>query len=128
MQLYSAKIRLGGSLVNEVRKHDLTAAEIIMLRDIHGGADAVIDIVETGSDRRTQEFERERLNQTYNSKETSTAEDHTRKTERMRALFGHDAAALPAKLSGGSWPKASDTKIVRTVVAEPEPDIEAAMA
>ena len=128
MITYSAKIRLGGLLTNEVRKDGLTAAEIILLRDIHGD-DAVIDIVETGKaisaesgKLRTNEEERVRLNEFYNSKETSTAEDHSKKTARMRALFGHDASTLPAKLPGGPWPKASDGKPVRTVVPEPEAD------
>lgn len=43
MQIYSAKIRLGGLLHNEVRKDELTAPEILVLRGIHG-ADALVDI------------------------------------------------------------------------------------
>lgn len=48
MQLYNCKVRLHGSLYNEVRKDNITAAEIAILRIIHGGSDAVADIEHTG--------------------------------------------------------------------------------
>lgn len=43
---YSAKIRLGGSVLNEVRKTDMSPAEVIIMRRIHGD-DMVVDLVET---------------------------------------------------------------------------------
>lgn len=43
MQIYSAKIRLGGLLHSEVRVDELTAPEILVLRGIHG-SDALVDI------------------------------------------------------------------------------------
>jgi F-type H+-transporting ATPase subunit alpha len=48
MQLYSAKVRLSGSLYNEVRKDELTAPEILLLRSIHGGTEAVTEVKATG--------------------------------------------------------------------------------
>ena len=36
MNLYSAVIRLGGSKDNEVLREDLTAADVLMLKFIHG--------------------------------------------------------------------------------------------
>lgn len=61
MNLYKAKVRINGSLNNEVRKTGLTAAEIAILQRIHG-KDAVIDVVEVGSVRkRTDRSERNRL-------------------------------------------------------------------
>jgi hypothetical protein len=46
MKLYSCKILLAGSNNNQVRKDNVTAAEIIMLRHIHGGDENVTDIRE----------------------------------------------------------------------------------
>lgn len=51
MQLYNCKVRLHGSLYNEVRKYDVTAAEIAVLKVIHGqegGIEAVTEIEHTG--------------------------------------------------------------------------------
>lgn len=60
MRLFSCKVRLGGSLYNEVVKSEVTIPEIIVLRAIHG-ADAVADIKETGEAKRTDSDERDRL-------------------------------------------------------------------
>jgi len=59
MQLYSAKIRLGGSLHNEVVKTDLTAPEILMLKAIHNGPDGegVVDIKPLGKEAFDHEFD-----------------------------------------------------------------------
>jgi hypothetical protein len=65
MFLYNAKVRLLGSLNNEVQKHDLTAAEIAVLQRIHG-RDAVVDIVKVGEARkRNDRSERNRLMNIY---------------------------------------------------------------
>lgn len=49
MQLYNCTVRLNNSLTNHVFKEDVTAAEIAILRHIHGQSEAsgdpVIDIV-----------------------------------------------------------------------------------
>lgn len=84
MLLYTAKIRLGGSLYNEVPREDLTAAEILVLQALHGN-DGVVDIKSTGkvamaidfdddlvrpietNRPRTDEEERQRLRQLYAS-------------------------------------------------------------
>ena len=47
MDLFSCKLRLGGSLANEVPKDNVTAPEIQVLRMAHGG-DAVVGIERTG--------------------------------------------------------------------------------
>lgn len=65
MQTYSAKVRLAGSLYNEVPKSDLTAPEIAILKRIHG-SDAIVDIKPGKSVDRTDEQERARLAHTYN--------------------------------------------------------------
>ena len=78
MQLYSAKVRLGGSLYNEVPKDELTAPEILLLRSIHGGTEAVIEVKATGKEAfdvdeegnrklRTDKAERARLKRIYDA-------------------------------------------------------------
>jgi len=65
MQLYNLTVRVGGSLFNEVPLADATAAEVEVLRRIHGH-DAMVRIVATKEDaRRDDESERARLQQRY---------------------------------------------------------------
>jgi hypothetical protein len=45
MQLYNCTVRLNGTLTNNVRKHDVTAAEIAILRHIHGQSESSNDPV-----------------------------------------------------------------------------------
>lgn len=97
MQLYSIKVRLGGLVNNEVRKSGVTAAEIMVLRALHGD-DAVVDITSAKMDHRTHAEERARLNAIYCNKETSSPETFTKKREMLRGLFGADTADLPVKL------------------------------
>lgn len=61
MQIYDAKVRLLGSLNNEVLKYDITPPEIAILQRIHG-RDAVVDIEKVGEVRkRSDRSERNRL-------------------------------------------------------------------
>lgn len=60
MQLYSANIRLGGLMLTDVPKINVTAGEVILLRSIHG-ADGVINIKHIGQAERSSNAERERL-------------------------------------------------------------------
>lgn len=59
MQTYSAKIRLGGSLYNEVLRTDLTAPEILLLQSIHTSSEGegVADIKPTGREAYDEVFE-----------------------------------------------------------------------
>lgn len=66
MRQFACKVRLGGSLYNEVPKGEVTAAEIIVLRAIHG-KEGVIDIKEVEPVKRTSEEERARLISSYGS-------------------------------------------------------------
>ena len=115
MQLYNCKVRLGGSVTNEVRKSDVSAPEIMLLREMHG-ADAIGDLVKTRVDRRSSDEERERIGAAYLHPGKHNAETLKIKIAMMRALFGHDAAALPAKLPDDDNIPAKAT-IKRTVVA-----------
>lgn len=64
MQIYDCIVRLAGDITNEVPKTDATAAEIIVLRHIHGG-DAVIGIKKRHMDKRPHSVERDRLSLRY---------------------------------------------------------------
>lgn len=74
MQIGSCIVRLGGDLGNSVFKQGVTPAEIVVLQSIHG-ADAVLDIKQTGNDRRAHGEELQRLVERYgrakNDKEES---------------------------------------------------------
>lgn len=73
MKLYTAKIRIKGSLEHEVVKHQLTAAEIAMLSHIHGGNHPpVVDIVHTANVNRSDAKERARLAEAYTSGELTS--------------------------------------------------------
>lgn len=97
MKLYSGKIRLAGNLLNEVPRIGLTAPEIIILRHIHG-ADAVVNIQETGSDKRPHGEERDRLAQAYNPKVVFD-------------LFGLEHRELPIELPRAEVAGAEDDEI-----------------
>jgi hypothetical protein len=67
MKLYNCKIRLHANANDEVRKRNVTAAEIRLLRKMHG-EDAVIEIQVNGEADRTDAQERNRLSMTYGEK------------------------------------------------------------
>lgn len=75
MRLFSCKVRLAGSLVNEVAKIGVTAPEIMVLRAIHsppseiGAVDpaVVTEIKPSGEVSRTDAEERHRLHELYGS-------------------------------------------------------------
>lgn len=94
MQLYDCKVRLSGSLYNEVPKTGVTAAEITVLRVIHG-SDSVADIKPDVFDRkRSDGSERARLDSIYGSA-ISKIED----IKSLNGIFGV-AAPLPQHLPG----------------------------
>jgi hypothetical protein len=64
MDICSATVRLAGDLNFTVPKANLTIAEIVVLRRIHGD-DAVVDIVKTGEAKRSLGRERGRLGTIY---------------------------------------------------------------
>lgn len=94
MDLYSCKVRLDGSLDNEVIKHNVTAAEIHILAAMHNGQGKhppVVDIVKTGTVNRSDAKERARLADTYTHGEL--VED--RGTKMITAMFGVAGVPLP---------------------------------
>lgn len=94
MKLYQCKLRLAGNVNNEVLKTDVTAAEIEVLREIHG-SDAVLDIVQTGENKLDSAKERARLKRIYASEESLSSQSLGKRMAMLRNLFGHDRLELP---------------------------------
>lgn len=65
MQRNTVTVRLSGELGNTVEKTGVSPAEIIILRAIHGGDDAVVNIRPTGMDKMPHIQERARLDFAY---------------------------------------------------------------
>lgn len=99
MQFYQAKVRLAGSLMNEVFKAELSAPEIMLLREFHG-QDAVVDIKRTREEPVPSEDERERLMGIYMGSSNNDPEQIKAKQMTWMRLFGHAGASLPSKLPG----------------------------
>ena len=103
MQTYQATIRVGGSLFNEVPKAPVTAAEIEVLKAIHGD-DAVLriaphKIVDPDEAKRfadaTDEEERERLRLTYGKALATRKHLNT-----IEAILGTRGVPLPKTVPG----------------------------
>lgn len=92
MYRYAAKIRIGGSVMNEIRKDNMSAAEVIILRQLHGN-DAVLEIKET-KDNAEDKDEREDLRIKYVGANTSV--ERTRID--FNRMFGPDHVPLPKRL------------------------------
>lgn len=91
MHIYSAKIKLGGLLTNEIRKSGLTAAEILVLRRIHGD-DALSEIIQVGTVNRSDSKERQRLFGSVGDTTPLYREDQ------FREVFQNDFGPLPQVL------------------------------
>lgn len=91
MKLFNCKVRVAGSMLNEVRKEQVTASEIVLLRALHGD-DAVIDVVHTANVNRSARKERERLARMY-----SKNDPHQRLTgaDLVRKFLGIESQELP---------------------------------
>ncbi len=70
MQTANVMVALGGDTGNTVPKYGVTAAEIAVLRSIHGN-EAVFDIEPCGEVKRGHRDERQRLVETYRSKDSN---------------------------------------------------------
>jgi len=122
MKLYSCKVRLNGSLYNEVPKSDVTAAEIHILKMLHGD-DAVIGVEETGKNKATQAEERDRLEAIYG--EGIVAQQLAKTPElALAAVFGINGR-LPDDIPGA--PKAQAVKTTKPAEDEPSLKEEDAM-
>jgi hypothetical protein len=119
MKLYDCKVRLQGSLYNEVPKPGVTAAEIYLLRHIHGN-DAVADITEAGKNTATQSQERERLIEVYGEGLRGQQINKTSPSQALAEIFGI-AGRLPEVIEGAAKAK---PKTTAPVVEDPEIDLE----
>lgn len=108
MRLFSCKVRLKGSLYNEVVKPEVTAAEIAVLRHIHGGADAVADIKPLGREA-VDRFEDE-----HTTPRTSQSE-----RARLMALYDPRDKFITSKLFGIGAPLPDTYDGEPNTVAEP---------
>ncbi|MBB3980097.1 hypothetical protein GGQ64_005344 [Rhizobium azooxidifex] len=113
MHLYNCKVRLSGSLYNEVPKSQISAAEIIVLRTIHG-ADSVADIVPAGEAKMSSIQLRGELTLMY-GKALRTIDE----IRSINGIFGV-AGELPEHLPGFAPEKKGKAK------AEPKPVIDEA--
>ena len=111
MDFFTCKVRLSGSVLNEVPKINVTAPEIVMLRHLHGH-DAVVGLKRTKSENVEHGVERERLSLLYGEK-------------RMIEVFGQAHRELPAKLADYSEAKPVSAETIAG--AEPS-DLEALTA
>lgn len=126
-KVYSCKLRLEGSVLNEVPKNDVTAAEIEMYRALHG-SDAVVNIVETGEKTSTDAAERERVKSKFINPMRDAPPRLKAKTEMFRNMFGHDTLPLPKGLEAAPEPEDEVEEVAETkpvarrtrVVKEPE--------
>jgi hypothetical protein len=89
---YTAKIRLGNSVTNEIRKENISAAEIMILQRLHGG-DAVLDIKEGKNDNSPYLDERENLYRRY-----SRALSRLEPSITFDQMFGPAHIELPSRL------------------------------
>lgn len=94
MQTYSCKVRLAGSVTNEVRKSGVTAADVVVLRLIHGQT-AVLEIRPDGDVKLTQEELRDRLMRDY----VTHSPEVGKLLNQAFPGFLHAAVELPTKLS-----------------------------
>lgn len=101
MRLYDCKVLLAGSRDNEVRKTDVSAAEVMILRAFHGD-DSVVEIVPKAMDKRTHGAERAYLFTQY----VGAAENENlggfqkERAAVLTNLFGPAHNQLPVELPG----------------------------
>lgn len=91
MKLYSCKVNLAGSLLNQVHKVNVTPAEIVLLRAVHGN-DAISDIKHVANVNRSDRAERARLAGIYTM---TTPKGTKRGDELIREFLGIESQALP---------------------------------
>lgn len=124
MKLYDCKVRLAGSLYNEVPKAGVTAAEIYLFRHIHG-SDAVVEIYEAGKNSATQSTERERLIEVYGEGLRGQQTHKTSPSQALSEIFGI-AGRLPETIEGAMKAKAKPVAAAPVEEADvAEEDLEA---
>lgn len=105
MNLYSARVRLAGNLLNEVNKEDLTPGDIIILLRDHGD-DAVVNVKHTGLVERESHEEYDRLATVYGEDKVAKAFG-----QKFAARIPEQAVGLPVEPE----PMAEEPRQRRTV-------------
>lgn len=122
MRLYNCTVRLGGSLYNEVPKTGVTAAEILLLRILHGN-DGVAGIEEAGKNAVGQAQERDRLVETYGAGIASARQLRETPEQAIIGVFGL-GARLPDEIPGAPKAKPKKNEPPPPVVEDDEPEAE----
>lgn len=92
MMRYDCTVNLGGSVLNQVSKLGVSAAEVIILRTLHGG-DAVNRLVPIRNDKTPHAQERDRLDRLY-----GPALGKLTPAQSVTSLFGPAHTKLPVKI------------------------------
>ncbi len=95
MKFYNIKLRINGSLLHEVIRQKVPAAEVMLLNALHGG-NAVVSVTEAGEKAfspRDHRTERRRLEDKYGQGGQKRSA-----IEVIRSLFGSVAGALPESI------------------------------
>lgn len=140
MQLYNCTVRLNGTLTNNVFKSDVTAAEIEILRRIHGQSessnDPVFEIqafdwregpdddegkptryrVPKGTVNRSAAAEKQRLAMTYSAGEMSGRDI-------VDSVLGAGATPVPLVVEGIEVPEDETPKPARVAIPVVTPDV-----
>lgn len=99
MQLYNCTVRLNGSMLNEVPKFDVSAAEIKVLKAIHSGPETGVDVVHNikASRRVEREDDEERANLKFTYEPALLKIEHIGSFEKV---LGWDGTPLPQTVNG----------------------------
>lgn len=124
MQLYSAKVMLGGSRDNEVRRYDLTVPEILVLRKIHLGDEFVTDVKPLGREAKDTKIDGDEKKETLRSDAAERKRlERVYGKKRIDALFG-PLGVLPQALEDMPGVTAESMTPVRRKSAPAEQSLE----
>lgn len=125
--LYDCTVRLSGSMLNEVRRVGVTAAEIKVLKAVHTGPETGVEVVHSivrskpASVDRDDFEERARLEEEYGG-----AVSKMEHIKRLDALLGHETVPLPQSVMGvDALPSAKGgrrAKVEKAPEPKPEPE------
>lgn len=119
MKLYDGIVRHQGLTTNEIHKTGMTAAEVEVLRALHG-QDAVVGIVPStpANTKRTSAEERQRLTMIYADPASLTGVDGANKAKMLTELFGHPRLPLPDDLADPVADEGEETSGVSEAIEE----------
>lgn len=93
MKFYNIKLRLASNMLHEVRRQNVSAAEVLLLNEIHGGS-AIVEFDQSGEKAfspRDHRVERRRLELKFGEKQ--------KYADAINKLFGGVASQLPEDIS-----------------------------